>query len=63
MYKKKKIELYKFKGCENCQRNCLWNGLVAIRRIAEKDKTKFPCNSKIDLIEMKKDIQSLIGEK
>jgi len=45
MYKKKKIELYKFKGCEECQRNCLWNNPVAIKAIAEKDKTKFPCNS------------------
>lgn len=47
MRKPKKIELFKFKGCEGCQKNCLWNTQVAIREIAEKDKNKFPCNLSI----------------
>lgn len=42
---KKKIELFKYKGCKDCTRNCLWNNPVAIKILAERDKTKFLCNS------------------
>ena len=42
---RKKIELHKFKGCENCSKNCLWNNPVAIKELADRDKNKFPCNS------------------
>ena len=45
--RKKKPELYKFKGCEGCQRNCPWNSLVAIKFNAERNKEKFPCNLSI----------------
>lgn len=50
MFKKKKIELYKFKGCKDCSKNCLFNDLVAVKEIAERNKNKFPCNSKIEKI-------------
>jgi len=42
---RKKIELYKHKGCKDCTKDCLWNTEVAIREIAEKNKEKFNCNS------------------
>ena len=47
MYKKreKKEELYKFKGCKDCTKDCLWNGLVARKFNAERNSEKFICNS------------------
>ena len=40
---KKKVELFKYKGCKDCTKNCLWNGLVTIKESREREK--FPCNS------------------
>ena len=40
----KKVKLFIHKGCEDCQRNCPYDSLVAIREVAERDKEKFACN-------------------
>lgn len=45
--RKKKEKLYKFKGCEDCQKNCPYNSLVAIKDVAERGRNKFPCNLNI----------------
>jgi len=44
---RKKIELYKYKGCKDCTKDCLYNTEVAIREVAERNKSKFPCNLSI----------------
>ena len=44
MYKKEKPELYKYKGCKDCTKNCLWNSLVTIVK-ESREREKFPCNS------------------
>lgn len=43
--KKRRIKLERLGGCENCSRNCLHNGDVAISDIAKRSKgRKFLCN-------------------
>jgi len=49
MYKQnKKVELFKCNGCKDCERDCVYNGLVAIKAQAEKYKNRFNCHSKKD---------------
>jgi len=44
--KKRKLKLERLGGCENCSRNCLHNGDVAIPDVAKRTKNKiFRCNN------------------
>ena len=42
---KRKIKLERLGGCQDCSRNCLHNGAVAVPDIAKRTKGKiFRCN-------------------
>lgn len=42
---RKDVELHKIKGCDGCNRSCLYNRSTATKEVAEKYKEKFQCNS------------------
>ena len=44
--KQAKAELYKHKGCDNCERNCQFNSKVATKIVSQRSEGHlFPCHS------------------
>ena len=44
-FRRKKPELFRIKGCKDCNKKCLWNSLCATKEVAERNAIIFPCNS------------------